>query len=125
MTSAGTESLSVQRAIERMRQERETFDQRKRQDAQWFFLTLLTGYAAVGLLTTILAVSGFVMVNHEDFSNSIVVLAAGAMFVDSLGIIASVWGVVINSGSPRTRLKPVTDEDALLIDESGSRTDEE
>jgi len=100
-------TIRVQAAIERMRQERETFDQWKRHENLWFWLRLTTGYVSILSLVLILVVCTFVLIRHADFPAGAVVTATGALLVDALGLIASIMKVVMNPESMR-RLQPVT-----------------
>lgn len=103
------DAVIIVQANERLRQERETFDQHKEEAARWFTLRLRMGYGAVVLLPTIVILSAYILVNHSHFPQTVVTGAAGALFVDVLGLVISVWKVVLNPGSV-TRLKPVTSE---------------
>ncbi|MGO9771788.1 MAG: hypothetical protein ACLPSW_20035 [Roseiarcus sp.] len=51
------------RALEQLRQERETFDQAKARDACWFTLCLTIGYVGIGLLFVIALVSGYILLH--------------------------------------------------------------
>ena len=100
--------IDIERAAEKIRQERETFDQRKRQDSQWFILKLIMGFFSVILLATVLVISTYILVNNTKFPVTVVASAGAAMFVDILGLIISVWKIVLNPNSI-TKLEPVTD----------------
>lgn len=109
MTVEVTETVVIARAEERLRQERETFDQKKRQDGRWFILRLAMGWSAVFLLPGIGVVSGWVIANQSDFSGSTVTLAASSLLVDSVGLVIAVWRIVLGTGPDQ--LSPVTDND--------------
>lgn len=100
--------IDIERASEKIRQERETFDQRKRQDSQWFILKLIMGFFSVILLATVLIIATYILVNNNKFPASVVTSAGVALFVDILGLIISVWKIVLNPNSI-TKLEPVTD----------------
>lgn len=100
-------AVKIEQATERLRQERETFNHRKEQDARWFNLRLMMGYGAVVLLPTIGILSAYILINYSQFPQTIRTGAAGALFVDVLGLVISVWKVVLNPGSV-TKLEPVT-----------------
>jgi hypothetical protein len=97
----------LERAQERLRQERETFDQRKLQAARWFNIRLRMGYLAAVLLPSVMALSVYFLINYEHFPSSVSAAASGALFVDTLGLVMSVWRLVLNPGSI-TNLEPVT-----------------
>jgi len=95
------------RLAESLRQERETFDQHKSQQAGWFSLRLWMGYIALIMLPSILLLSTFIVIKHNEFPSHIISLAAGALFVDLLGLFICVWKIVLNPGLV-SRLTPVT-----------------
>ena len=92
---------------ESIRQERETFDQHKNQQAQWFTLRLIMGYFAIFMLLAILGISGYIVLNSTLFPASLVTSASVAFFGDVLLLIICVWRIVLNP-SLLTRLAPVT-----------------
>jgi hypothetical protein len=102
--------MDIERAAERIRQEKETFDQRKTQDSQWFILKLVMGFFSVILLAGILVIATYILINNSKFPASVIVSAGGALFVDILGLIISVWKIVLNPNSI-ARLEPVTKQD--------------
>jgi hypothetical protein len=91
---------------ELIRQQRETFEQLKRQDKQWFQLRLTMGYSAVVGLLGILVVSGVILLAHHQFPSFVVASAAAAFFVDVLGLMLAVWKITLNPGF-HSRLRPV------------------
>ncbi len=110
----------LERAMEQLRQERETFDQAKDHESRWFVLRLVMGYSAVLLLGAVIVIAAYVLFNGSDFSNGVVVAASAALFVDVLGLLAAVWKVALNPEF-HARLEPVTKEElpasALSLDE--------
>lgn len=100
----------IARITERIRQERETFDQRQRQDSRWFVLKLVIGYSSVLLLAIILIFSIYVLTNYKNYSSTVVTSAGVALFVDILGVLASIWKIVLDQ-SPITKLEPITSID--------------
>lgn len=117
MTEGEYKALALAAEEERLRQESETFDQRKQQDAQWFRLRLQMGAMATVLLPVLAVGAAVVLVYHDSFPASVVTSAAGVLFVDVAGLIAAVWKVVLNPSSV-TRLEPVTAGESIG-DESG------
>ena len=114
MNAAEILATSLLRLEERLRQERETFDQRKEQEARWFTLRLRMGYAATFLLPVLAIACGFVLFRHENFPPAVVAYAGATLFVDVVGLLVAVWKVVLNPGSI-TQLAPITSADALEI----------
>eukprot|EP00998_Keelungia_sp_KM082_P010391 NODE_6589_length_630_cov_7.045726_g6566_i0.p1 GENE.NODE_6589_length_630_cov_7.045726_g6566_i0~~NODE_6589_length_630_cov_7.045726_g6566_i0.p1 ORF type:complete len:131 (-),score=5.39 NODE_6589_length_630_cov_7.045726_g6566_i0:119-511(-) len=114
MSDSPATAAALLRIEERLRQERETFDQRKEQEAKWFSLRLLMGYIAALTLPGVGVVAGYILINSNLFGDAVVTSAGAALFVDVLGLIAAVWKVVLNTGSV-TRLEPIiTDEPSIL-----------
>lgn len=103
--------LSVE---EDLRQKRETFNQRKKQEAYWFALKLSMGCTAAVLLPAIAIGCGVVLLRN-DFSPAVVNYAGAALFVEVLGLLVAVWKLVLNPGSI-TRLEPTTSFDASEIE---------
>lgn len=100
----------IERIRERLRQERETFDQHKAHENRWFQLRLIMGYASVVLLTAIMILSAIILLNHQRYSPNVVTAAGAALFVDALGLVISIWKIVFNPDF-MTRLAPVTQLD--------------
>jgi hypothetical protein len=107
MTDLIPEAIRLEQAGERLRQERETFNQSKSQVERWFRLRLAMGWTAVALLPSMLTVSGYVIFNHDRFTTNTVAAASSAIFVDGIGFLIAVWKIVLNPGSTST-LSPVT-----------------
>ena len=102
--------INIRRALERLRQERETFDQRQRQDARWFQLRMTMGGLAVLIIPTLIVIC-VVFISDPHQSAAVKSLAASALLVDILGLVAAVWKVVLNPAS-LTQLSPVTESSA-------------
>jgi uncharacterized membrane protein len=99
--------VQKERASERLRQEREIFEQRKKHQAHWFNLRLVMGYSAVVLLMLVMLLASYILAHHLDFPLTVVVSAGAALFADILGLLIGVWKIALNPGSA-TRLQPVT-----------------
>ncbi len=87
------------RLEEQVRQEQETFNLRKGHEERWFSLRLRMGYMAVLVLPLFLIICSYVIYNHTSFPGSVVTLAASALLVDVLGLVISVWKLVVNPSS--------------------------
>ena len=59
--------VQKERASERLRQEREIFEQRKKHQAHWFNLRLVMGYSAVVLLMLVMLLASYILAHHLDF----------------------------------------------------------
>ncbi|GAB7028144.1 hypothetical protein [Geotalea toluenoxydans] len=117
-----------EREAEKLRQEKETFDQRKTQENLWFTLRLVMGYSAVFLLGVIMVVSSYIVFKHSEFPPEVVTAAGAALFGDVLGLIVCVWKIVLNPNY-MTKLEPATSTinsyDGMLVSENnGSKSNE-
>ncbi|KKL90477.1 hypothetical protein LCGC14_1904310 [marine sediment metagenome] len=101
--------IRIERASEQLRQEREAFDQRKKQASRWFTLRLVMGYVGVIILTIVIIVSTAIILNPTKYPEFAVATAVTALLVDVIGIIAGVWKFVLSPDST-TKLKPETQE---------------
>lgn len=106
--------ITIERATERLRQERETFDQQKSQEGKWFWLRLAIGYSSIVLLSVVIFIASYILFNSGSFSNTVVTAAGGALFVDVLGLLLSVWKIVLNPKSI-TKLSPVTQIEQIQV----------
>ena len=101
--------VRIEQATERLRQESETFDQRKSHQERWFKLRLSMEYASVVVLPAIAVGCALILFDNQDFPDAVVTAAAGALFADVLGLMLAVWRIVLNPGSI-TNLEPVTSD---------------
>ena len=106
MTDPISDTISLARAAESLRQQSETFDQRKAQDRRWHVQRLAMGWMAFAALPSIAFVCGWVIFNYEDFSAGTVTAASTALLVDTFGVVAAVWRSVVGKGPEP--LAPVT-----------------
>ena len=91
---------------EQLRQERETFDQRKKQSERWFTLQLMLGYIAGFFLPAVLIFCVYIFMNYKEFSNTVVVFAGSALLLDIVGFLISVGKIVLRDRLA-TRLEPI------------------
>ena len=110
-------ALQLQREIERLRQEQETFEQLKRQDGNWFYVRLAMACTTIVLLLTIVLLSSYVIVQHESYSQFVVQAALTAILVDVLGMIIAVYKIALNP-QLQTKLAPVTQVTPTAANES-------
>jgi hypothetical protein len=96
------------RARERLRQEREAFEQAKAHGARWFTLRLAMGYAGMALLLVAAAVSGYIVLRPASYAPATVAMAVTTLLVDMFGLVVSVFKLVLQQGSA-VPLKPVTE----------------
>lgn len=101
-------AVKLTKAAEKLRQQQETFNQRKKHDSKWFWLKLIMGYSAILLLFSILVISCVIIFNYNDYPENIVNWATPALFVDILGLIFTVWRVVLKP-TDSTKLAPTID----------------
>ncbi len=107
MSPSNLTPVVIERAVEQLRQERETFNQAKEHEGRWFVLRLVMGYASVILLTAIMIVASYVLFNASSFPTGVVTAAGAALFVDVLGLLIAVWKIALNPNF-YARLGPVT-----------------
>lgn len=107
MIDVTADAIAFEFASERLRQERETFNLNLEQSTRWFKLRLTMGYAAVLLLPLIAILTSYIILNPTLYSGTTVAAAATALLADVLGLLISIWKVVLNKDSIR-RLDPVT-----------------
>lgn len=99
MSDSKMTATKLLRLEEQIRQEQETFNLRKGHEERWFNLRLRMGYMAVLVLPLILFICSFVIYNHDSYPASVVTLASSALLVDVLGLVISVWKLVLNPSS--------------------------
>lgn len=99
--------IIVERASEQLRQERETFDQQKKQESIWFYLRLAMGITSIILLSVVMVVSTYILFKNTEFPKEVVTAAGAALFVDVLGLLIGVWKIVLSPGSI-TKLQPTS-----------------
>jgi hypothetical protein len=101
------DAIALAQAQQRLQQERETFEQRKQQDASWFKVRRAIGWVAVITLPAILVVAGLIIRFHGSFSDSTVAIATSALLVDALATAGSLYKMVIGTQG-NNPLEPVT-----------------
>lgn len=106
MTSQVDRTLAIAQLQERLRQERETFNQKKSQDQKWFVVRMAMACTAVVLLPAIAVMSGVVLLNPDGLPDAVLVSAGAALFVDAFGLVISIWKLVLGNGPGE--LAPVT-----------------
>lgn len=123
MTAPDLSPVVIERAIERLRQERETFNQHKAHEDRWFLLRLVMGYSSVLLLAAIMVVSSYVLLNNKLFPATVVTAAGAALFGDVLGLLVGVWKIALNPNF-LAKLAPVTAETLPTRDQSNTSSSE-
>jgi hypothetical protein len=91
--------VDILRAQEELRQERDTFDQRKQHEARWNRLRLVMGYSAIGLLFVVAGISIYILLNGARFETSVEAAAGAALFVDILGLLVAAWKMLLSPAS--------------------------
>jgi hypothetical protein len=118
--------VSKERVKERLRQEQETFNQHKAQEQRWFSLRLIMGYSALVVMVLVSVFAIYIIVNNTHFPPTVVNIVSGALFIDVLGLLVSVWKIVFNPDF-QTKLAPITqlgssDVQGQLPNQSASST---
>jgi hypothetical protein len=91
---------------ERLRQRRETFDQRRDHDERWFSLRIAMGWTALIVMPVICGPAAFVIFNYDQFHARVIALASAAL-VTALGLFGAAWRLVLGNAPPA--LTPVAD----------------
>lgn len=99
--------LFLNRSREALRQEAETFDQRKSHGERWFALRERIGNAAIIYLSVIAIFCMGIILAWQFFPTAVVTGAVSTLFVEVVGVAVGVWKTVINPSSI-TELEPVT-----------------
>lgn len=103
-------ALFLNRSIEALRQEKETFDQRKNHGERWFTIREHIAKAAITYLGVIAIFCMGIILAWQFFPPAVVTGAAGVLFADVVGVVIWVWKTVINPSSI-PQLEPVTTVD--------------
>jgi hypothetical protein len=103
-------ALFLNRSIEALRQEKETFNQRKNHGERWFTLRERIGNAAIIFLSVIAIFCMGIILAWQYFPPAVVTGAAGVLFADVVGMVVGVWKTVIKPSSI-AQLEPVTTVD--------------
>lgn len=117
MSVTDVSAAMLLRVEERLRQERETFDQRRDQEERWFTLRLRMGYVAALLLPALAIACAVIIFEHDEFDGFVVNAASATLFADVLGLIIAVWKVVFSRRSI-TQLEPITAADVPIVPDS-------
>ena len=107
MSEVWLSQIDFMRAEEQLRQERATFELQKSQSARWFVLRLVVGYTSVIALITVLAVCVYILMRSDIFPSTVTTAAGATLFGDVVGLVATIWKVVLNPGTTAP-LAPVT-----------------
>ena len=107
MSDLDLNPIVIERAMERLRQERETFNQHKAHEDRWFALRIVMGYSSVALLFAIMALCSYISLYNTAFSSTVVASAGAALFGDVLGLLVGVWKIALNPNF-LAKLVPVT-----------------
>ena len=99
--------MKSERAREQLRQERETFEQMRREGARWSMLCLSMGYGGLGLMAGIAVVAGVVVLHPGHYGPIPVCAAATTLLVDMLSLATSIARLG-PSGSSVMVLEPIT-----------------
>ena len=99
MTPTDLNGQTILRLEEQLRQERKVFDQTLTHSERWFTLRLRLGYLAAVLLPSFFLLSSYIVINYDKYPGGVITAASGALFADVLGLILSVWKLVLNPDS--------------------------
>lgn len=106
MTDVTERTIALSQLNERLRQERETFDQKKDKDRRSFRLRMTMGWIACVMLPAIAVACFAVLYFHDSFTTSVVILSSGTLLAEVIGCLVAIWRAFAGE-SPET-LEPVT-----------------
>ena len=113
-------SLTQRKATQRLKQEQATFEQKKLQDARWFVLRMAMGILAMLVIPATIVICVLIISDpHQDAT--VKGFAASALLVDILGLMGSVWRVILNPASV-SQLAPVIAADEAPLTGSNERS---
>lgn len=95
----------LREAQESIRQVREAFEMRKRQDYAWFIARYAMAWIAIGVIAGVCLFCTIVLHNHKDYPENIVTVAKVTFFVDLFGLFAHTWRLVF-ARQPSSSLEP-------------------
>jgi hypothetical protein len=93
--------------LEQLRQERETFDEHKKQSQRWFNLRFIMGILAIIMLPSLLIIAAYVLYYNSNFSEWIIRIVASTLFVDAIAFLISIWKILLK-GDFISPLSPIT-----------------
>jgi hypothetical protein len=99
--------IQIERASEKLRQERETFNQAKHHDNLWFYVKVALISASILIMFGVLWVSSYVVFNPTLFPEISVILATLGLLGDIVVSCSMVWKFAMNPESI-SKLKPIT-----------------
>jgi hypothetical protein len=106
VSQTAADRVAISQAEERMRQERETFNQRQKQDRWWFRVRISMACVAMVLLPSLGLLCAWIALHHSEYSAPVGSLAAAGLVQEILGLLAAIWKLAFGSG-PKA-LEPVT-----------------
>ena len=114
MNASKMSAMTLLRLEEFLRQERETFNQRKQHNARWFTLRLRMAYIAAALLPAIAVFCIYIIFHHDQYPSTVVGSAAVALLVDVFGFVSAAWKIVLSPGAA-VKLEPITRPDDQVL----------
>jgi len=113
-------ALAQRKTAQRLEQEQATFEQKKLQDARWFVLRMAMGILAMLVIPATIVICVLIISDpHQDAT--VKRFAASALLVDILGLMGSVWRVILNPASV-SQLAPVTAADEAPLTASNEKS---
>lgn len=87
--------IERERHDETSRQGEEIHKQAIKQNDRLFTLRLIMGFSSVILLIAVMIVSSLIIFNNQVYPAHVLTAASAALFVDVVGLLASVWKIVL------------------------------
>lgn len=104
-------TIALAQLNERLRQERETFDQKKDKDRRSFRLRMTMGWIACVMLPVIAAASILVLLFRESFPAPTVTISSATLLAEVVGCFVAIWKTF--AGKSPELLEPVTPENPM------------
>jgi len=90
-----------------LEQEKICFEENKKHFIRWNILKLIMGYSALFVLVCIMFICGFVILNHSNFNEIILISSIGVLFTDIVLLMFTIYKIVLKENNIDD-FKPIT-----------------
>jgi hypothetical protein len=101
------DAVSLMRAQEQVRQERDAFNSQLQQYRRMAVLRFAMGCIALGMLPLVAIFCWWLIVHSSQASSTTKEIAAATLLIDVIGLVTWIWRGVVGT-SPVTQVSPVT-----------------
>ena len=99
--------VQMERVSEKLRQERESFNQAKRHDNQWFYIKIGIILVSFSIMVIVLYITSIIVFNPKLYSENTVILGTIGLYRDTIASCSSIWRLGMSPDSV-SKLKPIT-----------------